>query len=530
MTATVPPRKRLSVAEALRIAWAQLTSMRTALLLLFVLAIVAIPGSLIPQRTTSPLRVRDFARENPELAVWYDRFGLFDVYGSPWFAAVYLLLFVSLVGCIIPRIRVYARALRTPPPRTPRNLQRLAASLAGTVSEPADDVLATAAAHLRSRRYRVRTDGDSVSAERGYLREAGNLVFHLSLVVLLFGLAWTTLFGYRGTAVIVEQGGFSNTLTQYDELTASPGFDPARLQPFTLTLNKFHVRFETGDVQRGAAREFQADVTISGPGGERHDSLQVNHPLNIDGTEVHLLGHGYAPVVTVRDAAGNIAYSGPVVFLPQDGNFGSSGVIKAPDARPERMAFEGLFLPTAIVDELGPRSVFPDAFNPELFLNAWHGPPKTEDGSPENVYTLDTEGLTQYQDASGRVTAFRLAPGETFNLPAPGGSIKLEGWQRWVKVQVSQTPGTWLSIGAVGLAMLGLCCSLFIRPRRLWLRVTDKTVVAAGLDRAESRSGLSDEVAQVFAAVGAVATDSEPAAKVTAPTVDPPAPTAKEPE
>ncbi len=519
MTAEVPARKRLTLPEALRIAWAQLTSMRTALLLLFVLAVVAIPGSLIPQRTTSPLRVRDFARENPDLAVWYDRLGLFDVYGSPWFAAVYLLLFVSLVGCIVPRIRVYARAVRTPPPRTPRNLQRLAASVSGTVSAPSAAVLDAAAAHLRRRRYRVTTGTDSVSAERGYLREAGNLVFHLSLVVLLSGLAWTSLLGYRGTAVIVERGGFSNTLTQYDELSAGPVFDPSRLEPFTLVLRQFHVRFETGDVQRGAARDFRADVTVTTAGGERDADLQVNHPLTIGGTEVHLLGHGYAPVVTVTDASGNIAYSGPVVFLPQDGNFSSSGVIKAPDARPDRMAFEGLFLPTAVVDERGPRSVFPDAFNPELFLNAWHGAPKQEDGTPENVYTLDTEGLTQYTDASGSVTAFRLAPGETFQLPAPGGSIKLDGWQRWVKVQVSQTPGTWLSITAVAFAMIGLCLSLFVRPRRLWLRVTDGGVEAAGLDKAESRTGLDEEVTALFAAVGGVAA-TDTTAKVTAPQAD----------
>ena len=52
----------------------------------------------------------------------YDRLGLFNVYTSPWFSAIYLLLFVSLVGCIIPRIGVYAKALRARPPKTPRNL------------------------------------------------------------------------------------------------------------------------------------------------------------------------------------------------------------------------------------------------------------------------------------------------------------------------------------------------------------------------------------------------------------------------
>ena len=41
----------------LRWMWRQLTSMRTALILLFLLALAAVPGSVFPQRGVSPLRV-----------------------------------------------------------------------------------------------------------------------------------------------------------------------------------------------------------------------------------------------------------------------------------------------------------------------------------------------------------------------------------------------------------------------------------------------------------------------------------------
>jgi cytochrome c biogenesis protein len=69
-----------------------------------------------------------------------------------------------------------------------------------------------------------------------------------------------------------------------------------------------------------------------------------------------------------------------VVMLPQDSNFTSLGAIKAPDARPERLAFEALFLPTAVLNDQGPHSIFPDALNPALFANVWYGPPKVETG------------------------------------------------------------------------------------------------------------------------------------------------------
>ena len=45
--------------------WVQLTSMRTALLLLLTLALVAVPGSLLPQRPVAPIRVSDWKAANP---------------------------------------------------------------------------------------------------------------------------------------------------------------------------------------------------------------------------------------------------------------------------------------------------------------------------------------------------------------------------------------------------------------------------------------------------------------------------------
>ena len=384
--------------------------MRTALVLLFALAVAAVPGSLIPQRDVSPIRVSDFITEHPTLGPIYDKVGLFDVFTSAWFSAIYLLLFVSLVGCIVPRVMVYAKALRTPPPRTPRNLSRLPAyATAPAPADETDDAAAGArrAGRCSSERYRVvRQDEAPSSAERGYLREAGNLVFHLSLLTLLVGVAVGGLYGFRGTSVVIVGQGFANNVTQYDDLTTGAWFSDDQLQPFTIGVQQFEVAFETGPVQTGAARLFELDTEVTDrPGATPYaQTIEVNHPLNVDGTTVHLIGHGYAPLVTVKDANGNVAFSGPVVFLPQDGNFTSAGVIKAPDGRPERLAFEGIFAPTAKVDEQGPRSLFPDALDPALYINVWTGPPKTETGQPENVYSLDTD---RADPAQGRRAAIR---------------------------------------------------------------------------------------------------------------------------
>ena len=490
----------------LRYLWTQLTSMRTALVLLFALALAAVPGSLLPQRSVAPVRVNDFLAEHPRLGPLYDRVGLFEVYTSPWFSAIYLLLFVSLVGCIIPRVGVYARALRARPPRTPTNLARLPAYATADLAGPDGTarVLDQASDLLRKRRYRVDATETSVAAERGYLREAGNLVFHISLLFLLVGVGIGTLYGFRGSSVVIVGQGFANNLTQYDDFGSGARFSERDLVPFSLTVNSFEVKFETGDVQRGAARVFRADVeVIDRPGAApRREVLEVNRPIDIGGTTVHLIGHGYAPKVTIKDGDGNVAFSGPVVFLPQDGNFTSAGAIKAPDARPDRLGFQAFFLPTAVVDAEGPRSIFPDALNPALFTNVWYGPPKTETGRPENVYSLDTRGLTQLKDATGEPVRLELQVGDGVTLPDGKGSIQLDGWERWVKLQVGDTPGVTISLVALGFAVTGLCLSLFVRPRRVWVRVRSEgdghsVVEVGGLDRADARAGLSEDVAEL---------------------------------
>ena len=158
---------RLGVVGMLRWAWRQLTSMRTALFLLLLLAVAAVPGSLFPQRPANPAVVTKYIQDHPGTGPVLDWFKLFDVYSSPWFSAIYLLLFISLIGCVIPRAIAHYKAIRSQPPRTPRRLSRLPEY--GTLEIPADRGVAAeqairdAAAALKSRGYRVDVrdaDGD----------------------------------------------------------------------------------------------------------------------------------------------------------------------------------------------------------------------------------------------------------------------------------------------------------------------------------------------------------------------------------
>jgi cytochrome c biogenesis protein len=486
--------------------------MRTALLLLFLLALGSVPGGFLPQRALAPAKVQSFYAAHPHLAPLLDKLSMFAVFSSPWFAAVYLLLFVSLVGCLVPRTRLHARALRTPPPAVPATLSRLPVSDRWHTALAPDEVVAAARAALPRWRRVVR--GGSVSAEKGYLRETGNLLFHVSLVALLVGIALGGLFGFKGTVLVKEGDGFADAVLNFDDINPGRRFDPASLAPFHLVLDDFRATYTA----RGAARTFDATLrwapTPDAP--ERPYRLEVNSPLNTGhGAKVYLVGHGYAPRVVVTGADGQVGLEQAVPCLPQNATFVSNCVIKVPDAGPVPLAFEGVFTPTTVQDPKTGRvgSVSPAADVPALTLVAYRGDLGLDSGIPASVYSLDKARLKQV-DAPPHA----LRPGQTWALPG-GGSIRFVGTSEWVTLQVTQDPGKVLALYAAAGMVVGLLLSLRVRRRRVWVRAVPdpaggRTVVEVG--------GLSRTDAEAFA--GEFAAVTTRLRERTDPLPDPPEP------
>lgn len=472
----VEPAPALGFRDMSRWTWRQLTSMRTALFLLLLLAIAAVPGSLVPQRGVDARAVEAYRIAHPHLAPWLDRLGVFSVYTSPWFSAIYLLLMVSLVGCIVPRTIVYARAVRARPPKAPKNFDRLPASATFETSASVDEVLA--AGRRAIGRARIDVVENEVRAESGHLRETGNLVFHISVVLVLVGVAVGALYGYRGSAIVTEGDGFSNTLTQYDDFSSGALFDPDDLPPFSMQVQQVDARFQLTGPQRGAPRLFAARGAYEPKPGAapRRFDIRVNHPLTIGGTSVFLVGQGYSPVIKVTDAKGNVAFDDAVPFLPSDGTYTSTGVVKVPDAQPEGLGFQGFFLPTAVSNgkEKAPVSIFPAAANPLVGLFVFRGDLGVDDGSPQSVYVLDKDKLKQEMNADGSPVRISLSPGQEADLPG-GGTIELVGVRQFARLQFSSSPLVQLPLVAIAVGVLGLILSLSIKPRRTWIRAQGET-------------------------------------------------------
>jgi cytochrome c biogenesis protein len=487
----VGPGLRGLVAGQLRRLWRWLTSMRTALILLFLLALAAIPGSLLPQRNVSPDRVSAYLTAHPTLGPLLDKVSGFDVFSSPWFSAIYLLLFISLVGCLIPRLRGHVVALLRVPPDAPTRLDRLPAHADGLAAQgdPAEvgDRLRKL---MKDKHFRVRMraheDGVvTVSAEKGYLKESGNLLFHFALLIVLTGVALGSWYGYRADRLVVTGAdqGFCNTLAQYDDYGLGARVRPVDLEPFCLALDQFTVRYaDSGEPLAFAAR---ASYTV-GDGPQRTTTIKVNDPLRLSRARVYLIGHGYAPVLRYTDRYGRTQTT-VAPFLPTDALLTSDGVAMFPDVNvppggvdpdnKQQVAFAGVYVPTS--DGTHPVSTFPGERNPVLVLTPYRGDLGLDAGIPHSVYTLNQDEIDRGRLKPVTTTPLRLRPGQSATLD-DGSTVTFVGTRPWVTMTVRYDPGERVVLAGAVCLLLGLVSMLFGRRRRVWFRVSPTDGVAAG--------------------------------------------------
>ncbi|WP_156229327.1 cytochrome c biogenesis protein ResB [Corynebacterium comes] len=507
--------------------------MRTALVLLFVLAIAAIPGALLPQRSLNQDNVNEYIANNGRLAEIYDTLQLFDVFESTWFLAILTLLTISLIGCILPRSWDHYLAGKTPPTRAPRNLARLPLHAEGEVDKPMADVTADARRLLK--RWKVaeykasedRAGRFSLAAERGYTRELANLLFHLGLVGMIATIALGRMVYYEGHVIVVTESGnydtppidqnteFCNTSTaNYDSFRAGPLFDGTGLTTFCFDAHDFAADY----LPNGQAEMFTSNISyavgddINLPKGEWTDyELKVNHPLRVEGDRVYLQGHGFAPTFTVTWPDGE-SRTQTIQWRPDDPTFFlSSGVMRFdppagmyPDLferRQNQIAIQGLFAPTAEWSgENGEllTSKFPAMNDPAVAIDIYRGDAGLDTGRAQSLFSLDTALLHSGQ--LQKIERVNLLQGETVTLD-DGTTVTFDGASEFANYQISRDPFQPWVLATTVIMLAALVGSLLIKRRRIWVRLTPLAdgrthVELGGLARTD-RAGWGPEFDQI---------------------------------
>ena len=460
MTTKTNRRPHPIVAVA-RATWRQLRTMRTALILLLLLGAGASLGSLFPQRPINPATVSQWIARNRGWAPIAEKLGLFDVFGSWWFMAIYGLLLVSLIGCILPRWRAFVRTLRARP-RTEGTLSVQPQYRSGTVALTPDAALTGAERVLRSKRFRfVRADG-TVAAEKGHLREGGSLLFHTAFLVLLLGMSVGKLFGFTGQVAVIEGERFTDTHIDYDSITEGRYFNE-HFRGFQIVLDRFDVQWYPDGVPKtykSSVRLFDRGKLIESP------TIQVNHPLTYRGVRIYQISWGWAPVIKITQH-GKVLYEGPTIFLPQQGLW--HGVAKVPETTPLQTGLDMSFLPDFERDANGnvvPGS--PQALRPVLAFQQYLGDLGLS--TAQSVYELDTS-----RTAPGKSDVIGM--GGSSSLPE-GIVVSFTGLKKYSVFELASNPGAPILLLAAVLILVGLIPALYSSRRRIWVRAAPHNGVA----------------------------------------------------
>ena len=398
---------------------------------------------------------------------------------------------VSLVGCVLPRTdrardgaarrtrwpprATWAGCRTTPPPRwTPGWTRSPSGSRPGgcwRLARRTEGEGRTVSAH-------------TISAEQGYLREVGNLVFHVSLIGLLVGFAAGKLYGYEGQVIVLAGGGqFCNTgILGYDSFHPGLRVDGTELAPFCVRVDDFTADYLPNGQANSyrAALGYQTAEDLAGDDGDTADwrpyPLAVNNPLRMDGNRVYLLGHGYAPRFTVtfpdgQQRTAEIQWSpvDPTTLLSEGATkFARPGVTDEQQRRTSQLAITGLLAPTSSGGDVV-TSVFPALRDPEVAIDVLRGDLGLDDGRGQSIF-----GVDQAKVDSGelvRVARANLVPGQSLT-PGRRHHGALRRRREWVYLQVSHDPGQGAVLVFAVLLLIGLGLSLTIRRRRFWARLT----------------------------------------------------------
>lgn len=442
-----------SLFRSLTAVWRTLRSMRTALILLLVVAVASVFGSLVPQVATAPGAVADLFVERPLLARFYQGLGLFDVFGSWWFTLVYVLLLISLASCLIPRTRALFRGLRQRPQQL-RDLEGMRHFAEGVVPAAPQDALDRSLRVLRKRRFRVARTDPGLAAEKGGAREWGSLLFHWSLLLILVGAVYGKGFGFTGLATIVEGENWTETHAAYD-LPPREGrfFSEDKHAGFRVRLEDFDATYRA----TGLPKDFVSRVQVSGSEGTQE--IRVNHPLSVEGVKLYQQGYGWAPVIEIRQD-GRLLTSGPVVFItdtPNDQRQPWRGAIKLPSLEPQ-VGLELRLFPDPLSGLAGAPML--EARDPFVSFDAWRGDLRLT--AAQSVFRLDKTGLQPWLSDG-------LGLGETAELPG-GLEITFRVMREYTQLLVSRDPGTGIMLAAAVLILLGLVPALYSSRRRVWVR------------------------------------------------------------
>ncbi|HEX3629527.1 MAG TPA: cytochrome c biogenesis protein ResB [Candidatus Dormibacteraeota bacterium] len=374
--------------------------MRTAIILLAILGLLAVIGTLLPQLPQNPTGVMGYVLRHPVTAPWFARLGLFDIFSSWIFIVTAVLMYTSIGASMFIRLPAAWRRLKNP-----------------------------------------------VMRNRALGAEIASIIFHGSFFILLVGVLYGKAGGFLGNAAVVEGDSFVEARANYDNL--SEGILSTTHDGFQVKVDSFSASYWP----TGAPRDFTSRVRIY-DGGRLVESknIQVNHYVDYKGVKIYQASYGWAPTLRIETPDGRVVEDGPTIFVgdPQLAN----GVIKAPSAGlgNQQLGATAIFIPDPQISNQAIGAGSPNLRNPILLVRLYRGDLRLN--QPQNVFSLDTSNM----DLRWR-GALRL--GDSIVTP-DGYRLSFTNVKTYTDLTVNKDPGIPVVLAAFVIGLGALLISLYL--------------------------------------------------------------------
>lgn len=262
------------------------SSIKLAIILLICLAFTSIIGTLIAQKANPAIYIQHYGEG---LYNFFKFIGFFDVYHSPWFLMLLVLLSINILFCSLRRL--------------PRDLKRTRSALARL-----DDEMAKKFKLSHSQIFhkplteckgalcsQLKKNGLGVSAQQE--EENGNtflfseknrtgwLFFyltHLSILIILLGGIISAVTGIKGYLQITE-GESTDNFYEYASKKVYP-------LGFTIRCDKFEIEYYPNTLR---PKDYKSNLTILDEGKEiLNKVIEVNKPLGYKGMTFYQSSYG----------------------------------------------------------------------------------------------------------------------------------------------------------------------------------------------------------------------------------------------
>ncbi len=299
--------------------WQLFTSVRVAVVLIFLICLACLGGVLLVQAPTAPeVDPTGYDRWLGQIGDKYgsatglfDSTGLFRVFSAWWFQLLLTLLAINVAVSTIDRTgQVVKKAFGSPTLAMPIAFFDRAALNSKIVVSGIDDTQSEEIIRKSLPGYRVvktyQHGRTSYFARKFRFAPLGTLVHHAALVAMILAFAATARWGEDYSLIIAEG----------DEVPI--GFD----SNLTVRLNSFTDEYYPS----GPPKDYVSNVVlIDGGTAVRRSDVRVNSPIIYKGTRLHQSFFGPAVELSVTDTSGNavVEEKVPLAWNVGDRPFGS---------------------------------------------------------------------------------------------------------------------------------------------------------------------------------------------------------------